>query len=64
MFYDTMARLKLNTALNEKECGLPPFGRAEKKALKQAERAEREFRRSRGYAPDSWWQKMKDRLRK
>ena len=54
MFYDMLSRVKMNVALNEKECG---FGAAEKKALRQAKQAEEAFRRSKGYPPNTFWGK-------
>ena len=59
MFYDTISRLKLNVALNEKECGVPPFDAAEKKALRQAKQAEEAFRRSKGYPPNTFCGRVK-----
>lgn len=59
MFYDMFSRVKLNVELNEKECGVPPFGAAEKKALRQAKKAEEAFRRSKGYPPNTFWEKVK-----
>lgn len=59
MFYDTISRLKMNVELKEKECGVPPFGAAEKKALRQAKKAEEAFRRSKGYPPNTFWGKVK-----
>lgn len=48
--------------LAEKEAGTI-MGRDERKALKRAEEAERAFRRSKGYEPDTWrarlWQRFK-----
>lgn len=46
---------------------LPPEdrpSRAEKKALKQAEEAEKAFRASRGYEPDTFWSRLKKRFQK
>lgn len=57
MFCDMFSRVKLNVELNEKECGVPPFGAAEKKALRQAKQAEEAFRRSKGYPPNTFWGK-------
>ncbi len=64
MFYDMLSRVKMNVALNEKECGVPPFGAAEKKALRQAKQAEEAFRRSKGYPPNTFWGKVKRIFRK
>ena len=49
----------MNVDLIEKECSLPPFGAAERKAMRQANRAEEEFRRSKGYPPNTLWGKIK-----
>ncbi|WP_417094024.1 hypothetical protein [Intestinimonas timonensis] len=47
---------------------LPPWdggmGRAEKAALKRAEEAERAFRASKGYEPDTFWYRLKKKFRK
>lgn len=59
MFCDMFSRVKLNVELNEKECGVPPFGVAEKKALRQAKQAEEAFRRSKGYPPNTFWGRVK-----
>ena len=46
---------------------LPPWdggmGRAEKAALKRAEEAERAFRASKGYEPDTFWYRLKKKFR-
>ena len=39
-------------------------GRDEKAALKRAEAAERAFRASKGYEPDTVWNRLKARFRK
>ncbi len=41
-----------------------PMGRDEKAALKRAEEAERAFRASKGYEPDTFWNRLKRRFRK
>ena len=47
---------------------LPPWdggmGREEKAALKRAEEAERAFRASKGYEPDTFWYRLKKKFRK
>lgn len=40
------------------------MGRDEKKALKQAEEAERAFRASKGYEPDTFWYRLKKKFLK
>lgn len=64
MFEDMFSRTKMNVELSEKEGELPPFGRAEKKALRQAEKAEQAFRESKGYAPTTLRQKLKKRFQR
>lgn len=59
MFADVSCRVRMNVDLIEKECSLPPFGAAERKAMRQASRAEEEFRRSKGYPPNTLWGKLK-----
>lgn len=38
------------------------LGRAEKKALRRAEKAERAFRADKGYEPDTLWNRLKRRF--
>jgi len=38
------------------------MGRDERKALKQAEEAERAFRTSKGYEPDTFWYRLKKKF--
>ena len=40
------------------------MGGDEKPALKRAEEAERAFRASKGYEPDTFWYRLKRKLRK
>ncbi len=63
MSSDMFSRTKLNTELIANETQ-PYLGRAEKKALKQAEQAEQAFRASKGYEPDTAWTRLKKRLKK
>ena len=46
---------------------LPDYGKvshAEKAALKRAERAERAFRASKGYPPDTFWNRLRQKFKK
>ena len=60
MFWEFM---KVRSNMN-----LPPWdggmGREEKAALKRAEEAERTFRASKGYEPDTFWYRLKKKFRK
>ena len=58
------SRLDLNVTLSAKEAEAVPLGRDEKAALKRAEEAERAFRASKGYEPDTFWNRLKRRFRK
>jgi hypothetical protein len=40
------------------------LGRDEKASLRQAKEAERAFRASKGYVPDTLWNRLKARFRK
>ena len=40
------------------------MGQDEKAALKRAEESERAFRASKGYEPDTFWYRLKKKLRK
>ena len=40
------------------------MGHEEKAALKRAKEAERAFRASKGYEPDTFWYRLKKKLRK
>ena len=40
------------------------MGREEKAALRRAEEAERAFRASKGYEPDTFWYRLKKKFRK
>ena len=51
MITPDVGKAKLNSELAQAESKLPPYGRAEKKAERQAEKAEEEFRASKGYPP-------------
>lgn len=64
MFYDVHTRLRMNAELMQQETGsVSPFmGNAEKRALKQAKKAEQEFRKSKGYPPDTFWYRLKKRF--
>ena len=57
---DSSARIKMNAELAAKEANdVSPFrSRDEKKALKRAKEAEREFRRSKGLEPDTFWSRL------
>ena len=55
VFTDVSCRVRMNVDLLEKECSLPPFDAAERRAMRQARRAEEEFRRSKGYPPNTFW---------
>lgn len=58
MFGDLIGRLRMNSELFEKERGTYADG-AEKKALRQAKKAEKAFRVSKGYEKKPFWQRMK-----
>lgn len=62
--HDTFIRFRMNTELAQQDAGDPsPFmGSAEKRALKQAKKAEQEFRKSKGYPPDTFWYRLKERF--
>ena len=53
---------KMNTELITGETQ-PYLGRAEKKALKQAEKAERAFRVSKGYEKESLWIRLRKKFK-
>lgn len=57
-FYDA-GKMKLNAGLYGMESQIPTFGSEERKALRRAEQAEEEFRRSKGYPPTTLWAKIK-----
>lgn len=61
MFYDMFARARMNADLAEQERGTFP-SRADRTALCQAKRVEREFRKSRGYEPDTFWYRLLKKL--
>lgn len=61
MFYDMFARVKMNIDLAEKESHTFA-SKGERRALRQAKEAERAFRESKGYAPDTLWARLKKRL--
>lgn len=42
----------------------PYLGSDEKKALREAEKAERAFRASKGYTPDGFWARLKRKFKK
>lgn len=52
---------KMNAELIGKETQ-PYLSHDEKKALRQAEKAERAFRAAKGYAPDTFWERLKRKL--
>lgn len=54
---------KMNTELLAGETQ-PYLGRAEKKALRQAEAAERAFRVSKGYEKEKFWDRLRRRFKK
>lgn len=60
MFFDFASRLRLNLDLFEKEKGAYLSG-DEKAALRRAEKAEKAFRKSKGYEPDTFWHRLKKR---
>ncbi len=64
MFYDMLSRVRMNMELQEKERETPFLDRAEKKALRQAEKAEEAFRESKGYPPATLRAKVKYKLKK
>lgn len=59
MFWYAM-QSRLNMTLQPWES----IGRDERAALKRAEAAERAFRSSKGYEPDTFWYRLKKKLRK
>lgn len=61
MFYDMFARVNLNINLAEKEAHTFA-SKGERQALRRAKEAERAFRASKGYAPDTFWARLKKRL--
>lgn len=54
---------KMNTELISGE-SQPYLSGVEKKAMKQAEKAERAFRVSKGYEKESLWERLRKRFRK
>ena len=58
MFYDA-GKVNLNAELYRMESQIPVFGSEEWRALRRAERAEEEFRKSKGYPPNTFWGKVK-----
>jgi pantothenate kinase-related protein Tda10 len=63
---DLFARIKMNTELAAKEANnVSSFrSRDEKKALKRAKEAEREFRKSKGLEVDTFWSKLSKLFKK
>lgn len=59
MFCGDVGKAKLNLELAQAESKLEPYGRAEKKAAKQAEKAEEAFRASKGYPATTLWGRIK-----
>ena len=59
MFSGDMGKAKLNAELSQAEGRLAPYGRAERKAEKQAKKAEEAFRASKGYPPTTLWGRIK-----
>lgn len=59
MFWYAM-QFRLNMTLQPWE----RMGRDERAALKRAEEAERAFRASKGYEPDTFWSRLKKKFRK
>ena len=64
MYYDLNNKWRMSAELMQQKTGsVSPFtGSAEKRALKQAKKAEQEFRKSKGYPPDTFWYRLKKRF--
>lgn len=56
MFGEMFGRLRLNLELSQREQGSYPDA-AERKALRQARKAERAFRISKGYEKKKFWER-------
>ena len=53
----------IKTSMNDAASGGPGYmGRDERKAHKQAEEAEKAFRASKGYEPDTVWYRLKKKF--
>ena len=59
-----LGKAKLNLEMAEAESRLPPYGRAEKKAARQAERAEEAFRATRGSPAATLWGRIRRHFKK
>jgi len=57
MFYDMFARARMNAELTNFD-NHPYPDKAERRAMKQARRAERAYRASRGYPANDLWGKV------
>jgi len=58
MFCD-VGKVNMNAELYRMESQVSVFGSEERKALRRAEKAEEEFRKSKGYPPNTFWGKVK-----
>ena len=55
----------IKTSMNDAASGGPSYmGQDERKAHKQAKEAEKAFRASKGYEPDTFWCRLKKKLTK
>ena len=58
-----MFQSPIKNSMNEAASGGPGYmGRDERKAKRQAEEAEKAFRESKGYQPDTLWSRLKEKF--